>query len=244
MNPNYQFWINYAVARQPRKVLDLGCGHGLVVSELRARGIEAYGSEVFFGRAEVPSDDALAEMIANGIVRHHGPDQPLPFPADMFDLVMSNMVLEHVEDIDFVVSEMDRVLTADGTMRHHFPTKHALREGHIGIPLVPSLPRGRGRLAYTTALRALGVGSARKEQESARDWAERQLAWVDRYCFYRSYREIEQAFAGFEIQPGEADYFRHRAQGRWFAPMFTRAEGAQAIAMRRIAFAALEMRRR
>jgi hypothetical protein len=44
----------------------------------------------------------------------------------------------------------------------------------------------------------MGVGTPRGEQ-TPQERADYSLDWIDRYCFYRSYREIEHAFAAFEI---------------------------------------------
>ena len=166
----------------------------------------------------------------------------MPFATDSFDLIISNMVLEHVADLELTVREFDRVLKSGGVMRHHFPSRAVLREGHIGIPLAHRLPRGRLRTGYTRALRTIGLGTQR--DLPPREWTRRSLDWVDRYCLYRPYREIARTFAAFEIQAREADYCRFRARAPLLRRMLSRGARVQTVLLRRLAFMALEMRRR
>jgi SAM-dependent methyltransferase len=68
-------------------VLDVGCGEGLVVEELRERGIrEAWGADILDLRSKREGDFALYD------------GRTLPFPDERFDVVMLNFVLHHVPD--------------------------------------------------------------------------------------------------------------------------------------------------
>jgi len=90
-------------------------------------------------------------------------------------------------------------------MRHHFPSRELIREGHIGIPLAHRLPRGRLRTAYTATLRRLGfgilIGAKPSGELPPREWARRTLDWIDRYCLYRPYREIAHTFRRSRSRP-------------------------------------------
>lgn len=74
----------------PLRVLDSGCGNGLSVDLLRARGIEAWGNDVSALRkwqwASCEHKDHL--VVA--------PSQSLPFSDSYFDSVISSGVLEHI----------------------------------------------------------------------------------------------------------------------------------------------------
>jgi SAM-dependent methyltransferase len=68
-------------------VLDVGCGEGYVVEELRARGVrEAWGADIL----DLRRNKAGAFALYNG--------RTLPFPDERFDVVMLNFVLHHVPD--------------------------------------------------------------------------------------------------------------------------------------------------
>jgi SAM-dependent methyltransferase len=240
LDVNYRFWIEYVAARRPCVVLDFGCGNGAVVAALRAVGTDCYGTDTFYEGMEFDAAK-LGAMVQARVIRPHPEGRPLPFADDTFDLIISNMVGEHIKDLQHTAAELDRVLKPGGMMRHHFPSAEVLREGHIGIPLVHRLRPGRLRTNYTLFLRTIGLGYHRTSP--AREWTTNNLAWLDRHCFYRPYGEIAHAFGAFEIQAREADYCQFRAEGRWFRPLLDRFEPLQTILLRRLAFMALEMRR-
>jgi SAM-dependent methyltransferase len=240
LDVNYRFWIDYVSARRPGVVLDFGCGNGVVVAALRALGTECYGTDTFYEGMEFDTE-TLGDLMQAGVIRPHGEGQPLPFADDTFDLIISNMVGEHIKDLQHTAAELDRVLKPGGIMRHHFPSVGVLREGHIGIPLVHWMRPGWLRTNYTLILRRLGLGY--HQTSPPREWTTNNLAWLDRHCFYRPYHEIAHAFEPFDIQAREADYCRFRAEGRWFRPLLDRFERLQTILLRRLAFMALDMRR-
>lgn len=241
MDVNRRYFVQYALASGARTVLDYGCGNGEVVAELRRHGVDCYGADIFYEGGSF-DDPELERLIADGVIRGFTPGGPVPFGDGEFDLIVSNQVLEHVADLRPAVAELDRMLAPDGVMYHHFPSREVLREGHIGIPLAHRMRPGRARTAYTLALRTLGLGYHRTARP--RPWTRRGLDWIDAYTFYRPYDEIERAFGNFEIRGREADYCRFRAQGRRVRPLLSRFDGLQRIALRRLAFMALEMRRR
>lgn len=241
MDVNYRYFIHYVLASGARRVLDYGCGRGELVTELRRRGVDCYGTEVFYGGGSYDSPE-LTALIDEGAVKHFREDEPVPFPDGTFDLIISNQVLEHVSALDIVVAELDRLLADGGRMYHHFPSREVLREGHIGIPLAHRFPPGRARRLYTLALRTAGLGYYKGE--SPREWTARKLEWLDAYTHYRPYSEIRRAFAGYVLVGREADYCRFRAEGRRIRPLLNGWDGLQSRAFRRLGFMALEMRRR
>lgn len=97
-----------------RAVLDAGCGTGgylrwLVAngSVSRAAGIDIASAAIDFAHERVPS----AEL-------HVGALTHVPFDDDAFDLVVSNDVLQHVDEpeIEQSLRELGRVLTPGGTL--------------------------------------------------------------------------------------------------------------------------------
>jgi SAM-dependent methyltransferase len=85
------------------RALDLGCGDGRVATELRAAEVTlADVSAVALARA--------ARRVPGAPVAELTPDAPLPFPDTTFDLVLCAETLEHVRDVQLLLSEARRVL--------------------------------------------------------------------------------------------------------------------------------------
>ena len=88
-------------------MLDLGCGDGRLTADLRARSITgADVSAVALERARRRIPEATLVQVA--------PDEPLPFDDLSFDLVLSIETIEHVRDVQLLVSEVRRVLRPGG----------------------------------------------------------------------------------------------------------------------------------
>ena len=78
-----------------------------------------------------------------------------------------------------------------------------------------------------------------REGKGPREWAEHQLKYICQYTFYRTRREIAEAYAsaGFNIKNIEEDYLGFRmmplakvfSMASFFARPLSRALGAQVI---------------
>lgn len=97
--------------------LDLGCGDGRLGAELRAR--RAVGADV----SPVPLERARGRL---GEVVLVEPDEPLPFADGSFDLVLCAEVLEHVRDVQLLLSEVRRVLRPGGALAISTPAHSRL----------------------------------------------------------------------------------------------------------------------
>jgi SAM-dependent methyltransferase len=87
--------------------LDLGCGDGRLTSELRAHSVTgADVSEVALERAR----GRVAELVKIAS------DEPLPFEDGSFDLVLCVETIEHVRDVQLLLSEVRRVLRPGGEL--------------------------------------------------------------------------------------------------------------------------------
>jgi ubiquinone/menaquinone biosynthesis C-methylase UbiE len=92
---------------EPESALDLGCGDGRLTTELRARELVAADvSEVALERASARLPSAELVKLA--------PDEPLPMEDGSFDLVLCAETIEHVRDVQLLLSEVRRVLRPGG----------------------------------------------------------------------------------------------------------------------------------
>lgn len=131
-----------AVGETPRpgaRILDLGCGAGLGVAALVARGFDAHGFDIFeFWREHSQwywSEGGVGECADRLIAGNETPYR-LPYPDASFDYVISSEVLEHVDDRAGVFREVRRVLKPGGISAHIFPSRtKPLVEGHVGVPI-------------------------------------------------------------------------------------------------------------
>jgi SAM-dependent methyltransferase len=129
------------------KVLDYGCGDGWLVSSYRQCGVQAYGCDV-----DLPDTPVCHELQQQGLLgRMVGDPLRVPFPSDMFDLVTSNMVFEHVRDYDAAFAELHRVLKPHGMMVHVFAARYSPLEQHCFVPLA-SIIQSYGWLYLWAAL--------------------------------------------------------------------------------------------
>lgn len=151
--------------RRGASILDLGCGIGKCVRTLLDRGYDAHGVDVyeFWGRDRdlywEPDDPVIPDQVKERLRFASLDPYKLPFPDDSFDHIVSNQVLEHVDDLSAVFGEIARTLRPGGTSIHIFPGRWAPPiEGHIGVPF-PVLCDNR---AYLKAMAMVGFRSPRQ----------------------------------------------------------------------------------
>ncbi|MGQ0604172.1 MAG: class I SAM-dependent methyltransferase [Anaerolineales bacterium] len=145
--------IRAALSRlESARVLDNGCGLGAYIVKLRQFTPQVYGLEYEFDRAT----EAVRRLDVACVVC--AASERLPYPDDTFNAILSNEVIEHVQDDRAAVAEMARVLRPGGRLlifcpnRWHPVETHGIywRGRYIfgNIPFVNYLPDAlRNRLA-------------------------------------------------------------------------------------------------
>jgi ubiquinone/menaquinone biosynthesis C-methylase UbiE len=101
------------------RVLELGCGTGLILARVAEVAKESVGIDLSEGMAQRAKD--------RGLDVHIGSVCDLPFEDDQFDLAYSFKVLAHVPDIDSAVREATRVIRPGGHLLLEFYNPWSLR---------------------------------------------------------------------------------------------------------------------
>ena len=95
-----------------RRILDVGCGSGVLFAALRDRGAVVTGFDSSVGMLELArrrlGDDA--DLLVADLSR------PLPFPDGAFDDVVASLVLHYLEDWAAPLAELRRVLKPGGRL--------------------------------------------------------------------------------------------------------------------------------
>lgn len=214
MNINYCYFLQKArlVSQlySNAKILDYGCGKGEIVVAGRKEGINIYGTDKFYD-----GDPSYEEVKTNqnNVIFKLESNNKIPFPNRTFDLVISNQVIEHIDDLETALSEIYRVMKLDGIFISRFPIYETVYEGHIGIPFAHwFFPKSKLRYYYTFLARSINFGY-NKADKSNLQWTKDSLKWIDRYTYYRKKSEIFEIFEKyFEIDTKEIeiDYLQYR----------------------------------
>lgn len=105
-----------------RRVLDAGCGAGHYTAWLLERGAEVVAVDVSeamldHARERVEGVDAAGEDVSDCVAFHRADlGSPLPFDDEAFDVVVSALVLDYVEDWTATFAEFERVLRPGGSL--------------------------------------------------------------------------------------------------------------------------------
>ena len=123
--------------------LDIGCGNGKLVYLLNQKGFSTLGIDVEFKEGEY-----ISELLSNNKVKQiKSPDNcrssvinndsfyKWPIEDNSINFAFSSSVLEHVINPLKFIEENNRILKVGGFTLHYLPSKFALIEPHVGVPL-------------------------------------------------------------------------------------------------------------
>lgn len=191
-------------------VLDYGCGAGQIVKELRNQNIAAYGCDVYYGGGDW-SDKVDQKLFEDSVIKRME-GHIIPFENESFDFIVNKMVMEHVENLDEVLAEINRVLKPGGMVFSVFPDNRVWHEGHYGVPFLHWFAKGGELKIYYAAMwRMAGVGY-HKNDKGVMEWSRNACGWVDKWTFYRPRRDIHAAYEKYftDIQHIEDYWFQLR----------------------------------
>jgi ubiquinone/menaquinone biosynthesis C-methylase UbiE len=212
MHVNYEYVLEKAgQIAQGSKILDYGCGAGDVVMEGSRRGLDIIGVETFYGGSKA-KDLTISRGLLNQSVFSLSEEYEIPFNDSYFDFVISNQVFEHVEDLQFTIDEIFRVLKPGGKLLALFPDKTVLREGHCGVPFAHWFSaESKWRYRYMRIMRLCGFGYF-KNGKSHHQWVVEFIEWLNKFTYYRRLDEIQIIIEkkGFVFSRLEFDYIEYR----------------------------------
>ena len=126
------------------RLLEVGAGLGVTSAFLASCGFDITsiepGGSGFEDNERI--NPALRASLGIDHAHHHGAVETATVGdlGGRFDLIFSNNVLEHVDDIGAALEALDALLSPEGMMIHHCPNYTVPFEPHFGIPLVPGAP--------------------------------------------------------------------------------------------------------
>lgn len=174
--------------RNTLRIIDIGCGRGDTVAWLRAQGWDAYGIDISAeyierGRRYLAGrgDDPARLQVMND-------DLSYPFPDNMFDVVLSDQVIEHVADLDLFAAEVARISAPGARGLHIWDAKWRPVESHLRSPFVHWLPKGPLRRAAVAAALRCGLAAPYFTQFDFPDRVEIFHRFSQDETFYRSLR--------------------------------------------------------
>ncbi len=108
----------------PARVLDVGCGSGVLLARMKSLGWEVQGVEVDPG--------GVTAARARGVAVHQGQLTEAKFPDHHFDAVHSAHVIEHVHDPVALLRECFRILKPGGKLVILTPNTASFGHKHFG----------------------------------------------------------------------------------------------------------------
>lgn len=107
---NKNFLLSLLEEKPNSKVLDIGCNDGSFSTKVAERvgTNDIYGLDISKEMAKKATEKGLKVEISDA-------DKKFPFEDNMFDVVISNQVIEHVCNSDHFIKEIRRILKENGT---------------------------------------------------------------------------------------------------------------------------------
>ncbi len=104
-------FADFARVEAGQRVLDVGCGSGVLTEELARR----VGADHVAGADPSPLRDACAERVPGADLKRAAAED-LPWPDDSFDAALAQLVVHFMTDVEAGVAEMARVTRPGGVV--------------------------------------------------------------------------------------------------------------------------------
>jgi SAM-dependent methyltransferase len=169
------------------RVLDIGCGDAHLLAHLAqilpeeypGHGFEFYGFEVgdigWHGEEYLRRTVKFLNTCAPAFeweerISLLSASDRWPYESGAFDLIISNQVLEHVQDHSLLFGEIQRCLAPKGVSLHLFPLKSTIYEVHAYMPVVHWIRDGKKRRKLMYLFAKAGFRKKYREEVQIRGW--------------------------------------------------------------------------
>lgn len=189
------------------RILDVGCGSGELIAYLKGSlhvlrqdlnlsfhgvdvvdyGVQAYGyQKKTIASLQAIHPDVDWESHIHFITYH----ESWPIDDGMVDFVLTNQVLEHVQDHYTFFSEQKRVLRVDGVAIHLFPLREIWGEGHVHLLYAHWINNWERLRRWIVLLSQLGFGKFKKSGMTLSQYAEGHADYINLYTNYITEAEL------------------------------------------------------
>lgn len=141
LNNNYQFLtiivkelIKKDLIPKNPKILDFGCGRCDLLKNLKKElpSANLYGVDIYKNSQEFQD---LSYRKEDFFIKDIKPYEKFSF-STKFDLIITNQVLEHIQNLKAIYEHFDHLLSKDGKIIACFPVKEIYIEPHLKIPFI------------------------------------------------------------------------------------------------------------
>jgi SAM-dependent methyltransferase len=115
------FLIKKYKIKKGSKILDIGCGNGVIAKAFNILGMDVYGLDI--------SSSGEKNFEPNKFLIHDLSKKNYPFDDNFFDFIFSKSVVEHMNEPDILIDESFRMLKNRGDLICMTPSwKHSYKE--------------------------------------------------------------------------------------------------------------------
>lgn len=115
---NHRIHFNLPIISDNKKILEIGCGDGRSLLQLKAMGYDVHGVETDENIKKVR--DELGLPIFIGVVENAN------FASNQFDYIIANQLIEHIIDLDSFMESCRKLLKDDGVIIFSTPNAESI----------------------------------------------------------------------------------------------------------------------
>ena len=183
-------WLLQMHLPQTSKILEIGCGAGVLTSDLARIGYSVEAVDAVPAMVELTLQNAVQNRLGDRVQASLADVHALPFPREKFDVVIAIGVIPWLHDEDLALMEMQRVLKRAG---HLIVTAdNQWRLNHILDPVSSPVSRPLRSIAKFI-LRRAGLRTEPREFQPKRHTP----AEVNRLLHVSGFRKVDSKCVGF-----------------------------------------------
>lgn len=185
------------------KVLDIGCGPGEMVIDLRKDQWELWGIDIAENMVNIAHEKlAKAPVLPNKVHFSVGDIENLDFPDQSLDLIVVSGVVEYLKDDEDWSRELDRVLKPGGYMVVNVTNKHAIRRWTA--PAIEFLKRSKAVYGFANFVKEKVLRRGKLNYFPFRPRVHSPKVF-DQFLADKGFEKISHNYFDFSIMPAPID---------------------------------------